>query len=432
MTRSLLTVDARHPSEVLVALREALGAGGPAVLPRDLGGAGAGEGAEGERVPQNVALVIETSGSTGRPKRVALSTDALLASAAASAGALGGQGQWLLALPTHYIAGAQVLVRSLAAETEPVLYGEGRFDAERFARAADELSHDLRYTSLVPAQLARLVDAIEEGAAAVGRSVRRFDGILVGGQALEARLRERAEAVGAQVVATYGSSETAGGCVYDGVPIGTTVVREIRGMLEIAGPSLAEGYLGDAGRTAAVFHEHDGVRWYRTGDLGSIVDDRVVVSGRGDNVIISGGEKVLLDAVERVVRELPGYEGAVVVAVDDREWGQVPVVVVEGKGNSASSGRPEGRSRGSARGVADEGDAGDAGDIGNAGDIGGAAAASLRGSLMRIRIRVGEQLGRAAAPARIVRVERVPRLSSGKPDRVAIARLAADGVRNRT
>lgn len=395
MTRELRVVDASRPEEVLVALREALTAGGAAVVPRSApprnrsvpepGAAPDPWPSAGERVAQNVALVIETSGSTGVPKRVALSADALLASAAASASALGGQGQWLLALPAHYVAGAQVLVRSLAAETEPILYGGGHFEAERFASLAQELDHDLRFTSLVPVQLARLVEAAEAGSRTVADALRRFDGILVGGQALSTQLRESAAAIGARIVSTYGSSETAGGCVYDGVPIGTAVVRTLDGQLEISGPMLAEGYLGDPDRTAAAFHEADDARWYRTGDLGSVDDaGRVTVLGRADNVIISGGEKVLLDAVERAVREHPGLHEAVVVAAEDARWGQVPVVVVE---------------------VGDE--------------------ATSSATLETLRRAVRERLGRAAAPARIVEVDRLPRLDSGKPDRVALARLAA-------
>ncbi|MEV8213732.1 AMP-binding protein [Leifsonia sp. NPDC077715] len=405
MTRTLKVVDAGRPDEVFVALRDALTAAGPAVVPRvgGLGAAGAatrvgatsgaqgarGAGVDGVRWPQeddavaqSVALVIETSGSTGTPKRVALSTDALLASAAASAGAMGGQGQWVLALPAHYVAGAQVLVRSLAAETEPVYYGSGHFDAERFASAAGELKHDLRYTSLVPVQLARLVDSAEGGSRAVASALRRFDGILIGGQALAPGLRERAEALGARVIATYGSSETAGGCIYDGMPIGTTVVRENGGILEIGGPTLAEGYVGDPERTAAVFHEDAGARWYRTGDLGEVSPEgRVTVFGRSDNVIISGGEKVLLDAVERAVQSIPGYGDAVVVGVEDARWGEVPVVVTEGD-------------------------------------------AAL--SLEALRETVAGVLGRAAAPARVVEVGRLPRLASGKPDRVALAALVRE------
>jgi O-succinylbenzoic acid--CoA ligase len=376
MTRAYRTVDARRPEEVFVALRAALADGGPAVVPRS---------AEhrsqwppiGARASQNVALVIETSGSTGVPKRVALSADALLASAAASAGAMGGQGQWLLALPAHYVAGAQVLVRSLAAGTEPVYYGEGHFDPLRFAELTARLDAEQLYTSLVPVQLARIVEAAEGGLRQAGDALRRFDGILVGGQSLDPGVRTRAEALGTRLLTTYGSSETAGGCVYDGVPIGTTVVRAVDQLLEISGPTLAEGYIDDDERTAAAFHEDGGVRWYRTGDLGDVVDGRVTVRGRSDNVLISGGEKVLLDAVEHIVRSVPALGEAVVVAADDDEWGQVPVVVATGSDDLAG-----------------------------------------------LRERVSRELGRAAAPARIVTVAELPRLSSGKPDRLSAARLA--------
>lgn len=403
MTRELRVVDSALVEDVFEALRDALGGGGPAVVPREGGGGHPGRTArrldegrddrgwpgENERVGQNVALVIETSGSTGVPKRVALSADALLASAAASAGAMGGQGQWMLALPAHYVAGAQVLVRSIAAETEPVLYGDGHFDPARFAEAARSLTHDLRFVSLVPVQLARLVAASKAGDRTVADALRRFDGILVGGQALTAELREQALEAGARILSTYGSSETAGGCVYDGRPIGTTTVRAVAGMLEIAGPVLAEGYLGDPDRTAAAFHEADGQKWYRTGDLGAVDDGMVTVFGRADNVIISGGEKVLLDAVEGAVRSLGGFGGAVVVAADDAEWGQVPIVVVE---------------------------------------RGGAAAVT---ALAAVRAHVAERLGRAAAPAEVVEVDVLPHLSSGKPDRVVARRIAASARRER-
>jgi O-succinylbenzoic acid--CoA ligase len=362
-------------------VRDVLSGTGPAVMPRDaVGGERAAAVAPPSTVPQNVALVIETSGSTGTPKRVALSADALLASAAASANALGGQGQWLLALPSHYVAGVQVLVRSIAAGTEPVILPPGHFDPGAFAEAAASMTGDARFVSLVPVQLARLLDAAVEDHRVDG-ILRGFDGILVGGQALAPDLRERAERRGIALTATYGSSETAGGCVYNGIPIGNTIVRAEQGLLEIAGSTLAEGYLGDAERTDAAFHTDAGHRWYRTGDLGFVDAGRVVVSGRADNVIISGGEKVLLDAVERAVRSNPGFERAVVVAETSAEWGQVPVVVVD-----------------SAPGL----------------------------DVPALRRSVSAALGKAAAPARIVRVDRLPMLASGKPDRVALARHLAE------
>jgi O-succinylbenzoic acid--CoA ligase len=155
--RDLLVLPA-EPTAVLAALRDALGGSGPAILPMQVGGP-ASSTAPPATVPRRIALVVETSGSTGVPKRVALSSDALLASAAASDSVLGGPGQWLLALPVHYIAGLNVLVRSIAAQTDPVILDAGPFDPLAFAAAAERLEATLRFTSLVPAQLGRLLDS---------------------------------------------------------------------------------------------------------------------------------------------------------------------------------------------------------------------------------------------------------------------------------
>ncbi|TFD29725.1 o-succinylbenzoate--CoA ligase [Cryobacterium cryoconiti] len=339
-------------------------------------------------MPRQVAVVIETSGSTDAPKRVMLSTDALLSSAAASSVFLGGAGQWLLALPVHYIAGVQVLVRSIAAGTTPVVLPGGHFDPVGFAAGAERLTEPLRFTALVPVQLARLVAAAADDRRLLA-VLRRFQGILVGGQALPAELAERALALDLRVVATYGASETAGGCVYNGTPIGNTEVRTVDGQLEIAGSVLAEGYLGDPVHSAERFLSVHGERWYRTGDLGEVdaATGRVSVLGRADNVIISGGEKVSLDAVERVVRSLPGLDEAVVLGRPDPQWGQVPVLVLP----RAASGADD-----------------------------------TAVTLGRIGEAVASALGKAARPARLVRVAEIPQLSAGKPDRRALTRMLAD------
>lgn len=323
-----------------------------------------------ERVSQRIALVVQSSGSTGRPKRVALSSNALLASAAASESALGGPGQWVLALPTTYIAGLNVLVRSFAAGTEARVIGPGTFTADLFAAASAGLSPDQRwFTSLVPTQLSRLLESPHAVAL-----LRRFDRVLLGGQAAPAALVRRWEDLGVKVTRTYGSSETSGGCVYDGSPIGTTHARIVDGEVQLAGPVLAEGYLDDPERTDAVFLTDEGTRWYRTGDTGELDEfDGLRVTGRLDDVIISGGVKVSLGAIERIVREQPGLGDAVVVREQSAEWGEVPVVV--------------------ATGTAD---------------------------LAELKAVLVDALGPAAAPSRVVRVERMPQLASGKPDRVAI------------
>ncbi|MCC8908503.1 AMP-binding protein [Curtobacterium sp. GD1] len=374
MARPLVATGTSDPSVVLRGLEAAL-AGGPALLPV-ADGAPALPTPAPATVPQRVALVVETSGSTGTGKRVALSSEALLAGAAAADAALGGPGGWVLALPTHYIAGLNVLTRSITAGTAPVVVAPGHFDAGAFADAADRLvtgrGAPRRYTSLVPVQLARVLDDDRATRALAG-----FDAVLVGGQATPASLRDRARAAGVRIVTTYGASETSGGCVYDGVPFGTVRTELVGGELFLSGPMLAEGYLDDPDRTAATFTERDGHRWYRTGDAAEVVDGVVRVLGRLDDVVISGGEKVPLGAVERIVRGLDGQEGAVVARRASGEWGEVPVVVTE---------RPL--------------------------------------DLDVVRAAVGDALGRAARPADVVVVERLPMLATGKPDRRAIRAIA--------
>ncbi|MEO5534159.1 MAG: AMP-binding protein [Pseudolysinimonas sp.] len=279
------------------------------------------------QVEQRIALVVETSGSTGRPKRVALSADAVLANAAASESALGGPGQWVLALPTHYIAGLNVLARSLAAGTEPVVVEGDHFSAAGFIAAAQRLTSPDRFTSLVPAQLATVLDDPSAVTALQG-----FRAVLVGGQAAPATLLTRAAAHGVRVVRSYGSSETSGGCVYDGVPLASTTVRVVDGEVQLAGPSLAEGYLGDEQLTTERFIQDDGMRWFRTADAGTWEAGRLSIAGRRDDVIISGGLKVSLGAIETALHELPGFDDAVVVAGQDEKWGQVPVAFTSNGG----------------------------------------------------------------------------------------------------
>lgn len=355
------------PATVLAALRDALDGSGPAVVVE----ARETDSTLPPEVPRRVALVVETSGSTASPKRVALSADALLASAAASASAIGGAGQWLLALPVHYIAGLNVLTRSIAARTEPVVLGSGPFDPLAFAEAAATLTEPARFTALVPAQLSRLLDT-----PAALPALARFDRILVGGQSTPQQLLDRAIELGVRITRTYGSSETSGGCVYDGVPIGNTEVRVVDGEVQLAGAVLADGYLGDDERTAATFLDDAGKRWYRTGDAGTVHEGVLRVTGRFDDVLISGGIKVSVGDIERVVRGMPGQADAVVLAAPHARWGEVPVVVT-----------------------------------------------SRTLELSDVREAVTRQLGAPAAPARVILVDALPMLASGKPDRRAIRAL---------
>ncbi|MCJ1683838.1 AMP-binding protein [Rathayibacter sp. VKM Ac-2928] len=383
MTRPLASVDAA-PEKVLIALRAALDGSGPAVR---IAAPGVESDPEADAsVPQRVAVVVETSGSSGPPKRVALATSALLTSASATLAELGGPGRWLLCLPTHYVAGVQVLVRSLTADADPVVLPAGGFDAAAFLALARTMpAGERRYSSLVPVQLARLLD-LAESVPAEAAVLASFDALLIGGQSTPQTLRDRAAALGVRIRLTYGSSETAGGCVYDGVPLRDVRMRVVDGQVLLGGPTLAEGYLDadgglDAERSAAAFVSLDGERWYRTGDAGVVEDGRLSVTGRLDRVIVSGGEKVSLDAVERVLRDglLPD---AVVVRRSDAQWGEVPVV----------------------------------------------ATTASDADLARVRSEVVERLGRAAGPAAVLALAEIPLLASGKPDRRTLESLAAEGA----
>jgi O-succinylbenzoic acid--CoA ligase len=361
----------RAAFDLASAVAAAVAGGGPPVLPLAAGDTDAPLPAE---PAQSTAVVVRTSGSTGEPKYVELPAAALLASARATAARLGGPARWLLALPAEHVAGVQVLVRALlAGAPAEVMDLRTGFGPDGFAVAAARLGPGPRCTSLVPTQLVRLLDA--EGRALA--ALRGFAAVLVGGAALDPGLRRRAEAAGVRVTATYGMSETAGGCVYDGIPLsGVTVDLDAEGRILLGGPTLATGYLGRPAESAATFA---GGR-FRTDDLGRWRDGRLEVLGRSDEVIITGGEKVAPDAVERTLAEQPGVRAACVIGVPDREWGHVVAAAV----------------------VPDPAGPPDHG---------------------RLRRAVRAAHGRSAVPRRLLELPELPLQGIGKPDRAAVLRL---------
>ncbi|HEU5037481.1 MAG TPA: AMP-binding protein [Nocardioides sp.] len=306
--------------------------------------------------------VVETSGSTGAPKRVLLSRAAVLTSVRASARRVGGSGRWLLALPPTYVAGLQVICRSLVAGHEPVVLEDD------FTAATEALGDVDRFVSLVPTQLRRLLDTDAE-------ALRTFHTVLLGGGPVDARLRECAAEAGVRVVATYGMAETAGGCVYDGLPLdGCGVAVGDDGRVRLGGPVLFDGYAGDPARTAEVLV--DG--WFLTSDAGRLDEDgRLHVLGRLDDMVVSGGVNVPAPAVAARLREHPAVQAAEVLGLPDPEWGNRVVAFVVGELG------------------ADE-----------------------------ARDWVGAKHPRSWAPRQLVRLDAIPMLGNGKPDRLALRELA--------
>lgn len=276
----------------------------------------------------DAVVVVRTSGSTGAPKATVLTVESLAASSMATALALKGEGQWLLALPVQYVAGIQVLVRSLFAGTRPwVMDMSGGFTPQAFTAAALELTDKIRFTSLVPTQLQRLLDNPSPDTLAV---LRRFNAILLGGAPAPESLLASARDAGVRVVTTYGSAESSGGCVYNGYPLeGVSVRVDGDGRILLGGDTIAAGYLEAPDEETGTFFEEDGVRWYRTSDLGSIDDDgRLTILGRADDVIITGGVKVSAAQVQAELEKYDGVTAAFVAGVPSTEWGQAVAAYV--------------------------------------------------------------------------------------------------------
>ena len=380
-------------------LAAALDGTGPAILPLDAGlpagrlaeliaalAPGSIEDAEGvstvrsagkKGVAEGTAVIVGTSGSTGAPKGVELSAAALRHSARASLDRVGARPgeRWLCCLPATHVAGLQVLVRSLVSGTEPVL--AERADAETVAGSG------CAHVSLVPTQLQRLLGAgVEKQSVDRSTPLAGFSSVLLGGAAAPARLLNAARAAGVPVVTTYGMTETCGGCVYDGVPLdGVRLAIRDDDMREaesariwIAGPVLFSGYRGEQDGPAALVEG-----WFRTGDLGRLDSlGRLTVRGRADDVINTGGHKVVPGEVAAALQTCPGVTDVAVLGQPDPEWGERVVAVVV----PADPADPP--------------------------------------ALELLRLHVRDRLPRYAAPSRVVMVDAVPMLPTGKHDIVRL------------
>ena len=274
----------------------------------------------GENIDDEIALVVSTSGTTGPPKGAMLTPAALIASASATHEHLGGSGSWLLALPPHHIAGIQVLVRSILAGTVPVDVDISHgFDAAELPAAVSELGSGRRFTSLVSNQLAKAL-ALPEAAAALAD----LDAVLLGGGPAPQPVLDAAAEAGITVVRTYGSSETSGGCVYDGMPLDGVEIRidetdaQGLGRIVIGGTTLARGY-----RNPPHPDPFDEPGWFRTDDIGTFDESgRLRVLGRADDAISSGGLTVMPSIVEAVLARHPGVAECAVFGVPDDRLGE--------------------------------------------------------------------------------------------------------------
>lgn len=356
---ALLPIDPRlSPGEV----RALLGRMRPARL---TGPEGTHDLPDALPVEEGVALVVPTSGTSGESKGVELTHAALAASAEAVAKRLGSRpdDRWLCCLPLAHIAGLSTLVRSILSGSAPVIH-------DRFEPGAVAAERSATLISLVPTMLLRLLDAKVD--------LSHYKAVLVGGGPIPGALIERARASGARVVTTYGMTETCGGCVYDGLPLdGVEVSISPQGEVLLRGPTLMRGCRLRPDLTAQAVR--DG--WFHTADSGEIAaDGRLRVVGRLDDLIITGGEKVVPEEVEALLRDHPLVADVAVAGIPDDEWGQRVAAAVVARGDVAPT-------------------------------------------LEELREFVASRSAPFKAPRDLVIVDRIPRGPLGKPSRAEVTRL---------
>ncbi len=253
----------------------------------------------GEAVEEGDALVVATSGSTGDPKGAVLTHEAIDASARATSARLEVDPRtdlWLSCLPLAHVGGLGVVTRALCTGT-PLTF--------------DVAHQGATLVSLVRPQLSRMETS-------------RFRAVLLGGG-------PPPHEVPANVVVTYGMTESGGGVVYDGVPLDGVEVRvDDGGQVWLRGPTLLSCYRDGT-------DPKDAQGWFPTGDLGALGEDgRLAVQGRAAEVIVTGGEKVFPSVLEDALRAHPAVADVAVTGRPDDEWGRRVVALVVPRGRPPS------------------------------------------------------------------------------------------------
>lgn len=325
--------------------------------------------------PGDLHTVVLTSGSTAGPRPVRLTGRNVAAAVAASQQRLGNDAtdRWLLNLPLFHVGGLSVLWRTAAAGGAVVIHED--FDADRAARALRNGS--VTIASLVPTMLHRILEA-DPG------PYKGMKAILLGGAAANRDLVERALEAGLPILQTYGMTEACSqiatvipgeaheslgtaGPPLEGMRISTGEAGV--GEIVIDGPAVSPGYLGEPDREGG----------HRTGDIGYLDDHgRLVVLGRVDDMVVTGGENVYPQRVADTLSRHRFVSRVEVVGVPNAEWGQALVAIIVGDGVTRR----------------------------------------------RMERWAEERLERHEIPRQWVFVDRMPLLPSGKVDRAALAELA--------
>jgi O-succinylbenzoic acid--CoA ligase len=305
-------------------------------------------------------VIIETTGSSGIRKRVLLSTGAIETSAELSNSQIGAAPGdiWSLLLPINHIAGVNVLARAIKLDSKVV--------------GVDETAD---YTAIVPTQLHRALFRDEK----LLEHLQRCKSVLVGGSPASKTLLELASKAGISVITTYGMTETSGGCIYNNRALpGVSVMVDKAGRLMIKGPILASGYENNQELWSENFK--DG--WFLTNDLGTVKDNEVLVIGRSDDVVLSGGENVSLIAIENELAANFPDVNFLATSITDSEWGQKICLI-----------------------------------------------SNIEIDHLQVSQVLKDKLGKQFVPKDFLVVEQIPQIGIGKPDRVKASQIFMDKQR---
>jgi O-succinylbenzoic acid--CoA ligase len=305
-------------------------------------------------------VIIETTGSSGIRKRVLLSTGAIETSAELSNSQIGAAPGdiWSLLLPINHIAGVNVLARAIKLDSKVV--------------GVDETAD---YTAIVPTQLHRALFGDKK----LLEHLQKCKSVLVGGSPASKTLLELATKAGINVITTYGMTETSGGCIYNNRALpGVSVEADETGRLMIKGPILANGYENNQ----ELWNENFKDGWFLTNDLGTVKDNEVLVIGRSDDVVLSGGENVSLIAIENELAANFPDVNFLATSITDSEWGQKICLISD-----------------------------------------------IEIDQLQVSQLLKEKLGKQFVPKDFLVVDKIPQIGIGKPDRVKASQLFVDKQR---
>lgn len=277
-------------------------------------------------VESSAATILFTSGSASKPKAALHTFNNHYYSAIGSNENIPvkpGE-RWFLSLPLFHVGGLAILFRTVLAGGVIVFPDHKKSLAENLEKL--EPTH----TSFVFSQLIRLLET--------KKSFPFFKYVLMGGSAIPEKLLQQSIKAGLPVYKSYGSTEMSSQITTthklalndnlnsSGKPLNFRQIKIDGNKIFVKGKTLFKGYV--EGNKVVPSTEKDG--WFNTGDLGYWdKDGNLIVTGRSDNMFISGGENIQPEEIENCLLQNPAIKQAIVVPVENAQYGSRPVVFIK-------------------------------------------------------------------------------------------------------